>query len=374
MVTGASSDADCRRIHNVGEKIISESTTAAVEYIGVCLGASGSMSRVINKRFTPVTHPLMAKAAPGQLTAQELMDIRLEKHLISSKQFFLFGTPISKSMSPAMHNAAYKALLLPHQYSLAESADVSTYKTVLESENFGGASVTIPHKESIIPYLAEIEGAAKEIGAVNTIVPVHYTENGKSYMKLVGYNTDWLGIFRPILTKLHRRSASWTGLTDIGIVVGAGGTARAACYATKRLGLKLVVVNRSPEKGLEIAEKFGGIFLKDLSLDELRKAGLDKFAIHTIISTVPYAANYSAPEELLRTHRPVVLDVVYSPVRTALIQQALDLNCLCVQGATMLFEQAMEQFQLWNERRAPRDVMEKAVYSGIEIVDRDILV
>jgi Skp family chaperone for outer membrane proteins len=121
----------------------------------------------------------MATAAPGQLTAQQLMDIRLNDKLISPKQFYLFGTPISKSLSPAMHNAAYTALLLPHQYNLAESADVASYENIIKGKNFGGASVTIPHKETIIPFLDEIVGAAKDIGAVNTIVPVQLSENGK---------------------------------------------------------------------------------------------------------------------------------------------------------------------------------------------------
>jgi len=316
----------------------------------------------------------MATAAPGQLTAQQLMDIRLNDKLISPKQFYLFGTPISKSLSPAMHNAAYTALLLPHQYNLAESADVASYENIIKGKNFGGASVTIPHKETIIPFLDEIVGAAKDIGAVNTIVPVQLSENGKSERKLVGYNTDWLGILRPISRKLSRRGIPWRESSGLGIVIGAGGTARAACYAVQQLGLKLVVVNRSPDKGLEIAQKFGGVFVKDLSTENLRSAGLDEYSIHAIISTVPAAANYTAPNDLLRAFKPVILDVVYSPVRTGLIQQALDLNCPCVQGATMLFEQAMEQFELWNKRRAPRDVMGKAVYNGIEIVDSDSMI
>lgn len=148
VVTGAENDDDCRRVHEAG-------TALAKPYIGVCLGAKGSMSRVLNTRFTPVTHPLMASAAPGQLSAKQLMDLRQEMNLIAPKQFYLFGHPIQQSMSPAMHNAAYARLLLPHHYSLNEQTEVAAYTSLLNGdESFGGASVTIPHKVSHLSFLS----------------------------------------------------------------------------------------------------------------------------------------------------------------------------------------------------------------------------
>ena len=125
-----------------------------------------------------------------------------------------------------------------------------------------GCLVTIPHKESIIPYLDEVRGAASVIGAVNTIVPEVVQKGWAGLLarretKLIGYNTDWLGMYRPILKKLRQRGIVWDdnrenddGVMNVGIVIGAGGTARAACYAVKELGLDVVVINRSAEKGL----------------------------------------------------------------------------------------------------------------------------
>ena len=92
-------------------------------------------------------------------------------------------------------------------------------------------------------------------------------------------------------------------------------------------------------------------------------------SVHVLISTVPASAVYEAPLEILRAHKPVVLDVVYTPARTALIEQAIYNDCLFVQGGTMLLEQALEQFQLWNKRRAPRDAMEVAIWDGVEKLD-----
>lgn len=300
VVTGAVSDADCLLVHACGER-------ASKPYIGLCLGAKGSLSRVLNRRFTPVTHPLMATAAPGQLSVAELMEKRLSMGLIASKKFYLFGTPIKQSMSPAMHNSAYKAMLLPYTYSLLESDDVQVYGTVLQDKDFGGASVTIPHKETIGAFLDELSAEAQAIGAVNTVA--------RTEGKLVGYNTDWLGIRNPIDRLL--------GVTSKrrGLVVGAGGTARAACFALKSLGLDVLIYNRSPEKGRELARVFNGTLVEDLSL----VAGEH---VAVVVSTVPSSAAFTLPTNIL-AHKPVVLDVVYKPVRTPLLEQVLPTSINC---------------------------------------------
>lgn len=229
VVTGASGDADCHRVHEICSKNIYNKP-----YIGLALGLAGAKSRIMNKYLTPVTHKLMAAAAPGQLSVEELMIAREQSGLISPRQFYLFGTPIKQSMSPAMHNSAYQTLLLPHQYSLLESEDVRTYKEILDNSDFGGASVTIPHKESIMPMLDEVVGAAQAIGAVNTIlIQSKKIDENITIRRKIGYNTDWIGMLRPI-KKLLLRSAKGKG---VGIVIGAGGTAKAAAYTIKQLGI-----------------------------------------------------------------------------------------------------------------------------------------
>jgi pentafunctional AROM polypeptide len=220
VVTGAENDEDCQRVHDVARAL-------SKPYIGICLGAKGSLSRVLNKCFTPVCHPAMAAAAPGQLSAQELMKERVDRKLVSPLNFYLFGTPIKQSLSPGMHNAAFNQLLLPHHYHLQEEEDVDAYRELINLESFGGSSVTIPHKESIMPYLHEVRGAATSIGAVNTIV-IEYenttNESGENTMmrRKVGYNTDWLGIREPIIQRLQTRGNVWKKTGSIGLVNGAG--------------------------------------------------------------------------------------------------------------------------------------------------------
>lgn len=263
VVTGAATDDDCEAVHRIGKR-------QSKPYIGVCLGEAGAYARVLNRRFTPVTHELLKAAAPGQLTARQLLQERLRRGLITPKQFYLFGNPIQHSLSPAIHNGAFETLLMPHVYSLNEQSDVAAYRDVLTRHNFSGASVTIPHKESIIPLLNEVRGAARAIGAVNTIVvetcsPPDGPEKGVAApvaaqfstttpsvasaassatavsKRLIGYNTDWIGMRRPLSQLLLRservgssiaegkpRCANLTGTgttataARVGLVIGAG--------------------------------------------------------------------------------------------------------------------------------------------------------
>jgi shikimate-5-dehydrogenase/3-dehydroquinate dehydratase type I len=364
VVTGAASEEDCRAVHSVGAAYARDVNRP---YIGLCLGEAGQQSRVLNRVFTPVTHEMMATAAPGQLSAAQLMHRREKQGLCEGRKFYLFGTPIQQSLSPAMHNGGFDALLLPHEYGPKESDDVSTYQAVLSSTDFGGGSVTIPHKETIIPFLDEVRGAAEDIGAINTIVVEGH--EGQGGRRLVAYNTDWLGMKRPILRQLQRKgAASWKARGSYGLVAGAGGTARAACYAMRDLGLEVLVYNRSPEKGKELAHKFGGRYVSEAELaDPAFMEGWGRLQV--VISTIPGQAAFTLPAGVLEGNQPVVLDAVYKPARTALLQQALGAGCYVVQGASMLLEQGLEQFELWNRRRAPREEMKEAVFEGVELVE-----
>jgi pentafunctional AROM polypeptide len=119
------------------------------------------------------------------------MSERMRMGLVIPKQYYLFGTPIQQSLSPTMHNSAFRILAMPHNYSLNEQVDVKSYLPLIQSDSlstFAGASVTIPHKESIMQYLDEIRHPADIIGAINTISveSIDLTEHFRSKQKLVG--------------------------------------------------------------------------------------------------------------------------------------------------------------------------------------------
>jgi pentafunctional AROM polypeptide len=292
--------------------------------ISLILGDVGQFSRVINLPFTPVTHEsLPFKAAPGQMSASEIMAARVITKIIYTERYAILGHNIAYSVSPQMQGAAFAAARLPHQYG---RADVETVEEFVESDffkdaAFGGCSVTIPHKQSIIPYVDVMSDAATTIGSVNTLIVKDKIEEGAERVGRVIYgdNTDWKGIFNPLERKIGVREEDEDS-NDYALILGGGGTARAAAYAATKLGLKRIYYNRTPAKAQDLSDTFGGTVVSNLdegsdsdtegkSLgDILPEAAL----IKVVISTLPAAAEFVLPEWLLEK-KPVVFDVNYKP-------------------------------------------------------------
>ncbi len=363
VVLTAMSVRDGYRVHE-----LAAATGLPCPVVALCLGEVGKISRVLNSRYTPVTSKLLPfVAAPGQLTAEEIMLLRKDLGMVPAGSFCLLGHPISKSPSPAMHNAAFQHTLLPHTYGLLETEDVEDFRAKCRSADFGGASVTIPHKQAVMPLLDRVEPSAQGIGAVNTVVVEKDPATGK--VQLVGHNTDWKGIVKAVSRKLHesgRGVATADGKPRVALVVGGGGTALAAGYGMTHLGLKLLVFNRTPSKAQEVADRFGGQLLTALTPEAILAAtGGQQSEVDVVVSTIPSTAEFLLPEALLG-NKPVVMDVAYRPAETALLTQARAAGCPFIQGAEMLIGQGVEQFQLWTKRKAPEHVMRQAVYATVE--------
>jgi 3-dehydroquinate dehydratase type I len=141
--------------------------------ISLILGDVGQFSRVINLPFTPVTHEALPfSAAPGQMTPSEIMTTRLLTGIFQPKKYAILGHNIAYSVSPQMHGAAFSATKLAHEYVRVDVATVAEFveSGFFKSDDFGGTSVTIPHKQSIMPYMDVLSQAAREIGSVNTVI------------------------------------------------------------------------------------------------------------------------------------------------------------------------------------------------------------
>ncbi|KMU82682.1 pentafunctional AROM polypeptide [Coccidioides immitis H538.4] len=144
-----------------------------IPVIAINMGEKGRLSRILNGFMTPVSHPkLPFKAAPGQLSAQDIRKGLSLMGEIEPRKFAIFGKPVSASRSPTMHNALFAQVGLPHAYSRLETDNVEDVREFIHAPDFGGASVTIPLKLDIMPLLDEISPEAQVIGAVNTIVPI----------------------------------------------------------------------------------------------------------------------------------------------------------------------------------------------------------
>lgn len=355
--------------------LLSASITAqagkpVIPNISLILGDVGQFSRVINLPFTPVTHEsLPFKAAPGQMSASEIMAARILTRIVATKRYAILGHNIAYSVSPEMQGAAFAAARLPHQYG---RADVETVEEFIESDffkdaAFGGCSVTIPHKQSIIPYVDIMSDAASTIGSVNTLIVEDKLDGDAESVERVIYgdNTDWKGIFNPLERKIGVRDGDSDAYA---LILGGGGTARAAAFAASKLGLKRIYYNRTPSKARDLSESFGGIVVT--SLDEgsnfdddgksLGESLPQSASIKVVISTLPAAAEFILPQWLVEK-KPIVFDVNYKPYYTKLLLQCEEADIQVVRGSEMLWEQGVGQFEAWTKRTAPYAVMKGVV-------------
>jgi pentafunctional AROM polypeptide len=346
------------------------SKPGAKPIIAINMGLEGQMSRILNPTFSPVSHPLLpTKAAPGQLSFAE---IQKALHLIGqlpSQRFVLFGTPIAYSMSPTLHNTGFQALGLPHFYELQETTEVGQeIKATITAPDFGGASVTIPFKLDVIPLLDKLSPAAKAIGAVNTIVPVRTDGTNRI---LYGDNTDWQGIRQCIQSRrVH------AGAIHAALVIGAGGTARAAIYALQSLGAgKIYIYNRTRKSAQVLADAFPSARIELLDSIDAWPSGI--VPPNVIVSTVPSDATATAATPssspgalslspnlfLYRDGPAVVIDMAYKPAVTSLLAlaQSAGENWAAVRGLDVLLEQGYVQFELWTGRACPKGVVAERV-------------
>ncbi|WVQ70151.1 pentafunctional AROM polypeptide [Kwoniella botswanensis] len=332
--------------------------------LAINMGSAGQLSRALNPILTPVTHELLpSRAAPGQLTVKQVLQIRNSIGLLPAKKFYLFGSPIAHSVSPTLHNTGFQSLGYPHQYGLHESDKVDQgVLDIIKSPEFGGASVTIPLKLDIIPHLDSVSEDVKIIGAVNTIVP-------QADGKLHGENTDWKAIYQATVSDLPANTK--VGQSE-GLVIGAGGTCRAAIYALYKVGIKTIYLfNRTLENALKVKDSFPSnynIVVVD-SFDKVVNPSV-------IISTVPGTSlvlpssndeGIKLPESLLGNgNGGVVIDLAYKPYRTALLELAEIAGkgrWKTVPGVEILVLQGLVQFQLWTGKRAPERKIRESVMS-----------
>ncbi len=269
----------------------------------------------------------------------------------------LIGDPVTHSVSPVMHNAAFDFLGLDYIYlPFAVTKDrLARAVDGVRGLNIRGLNVTIPHKVAVIPFLDRLEPLAERIGAVNTIV----NDDGV----LTGHNTDAAGF----LKALQGRGIEPKG--KVVVLLGAGGAARAIAFALAEKGARLTILNRKQELdwAVELAgsvSSFSGRKVKALELNEPNlKAALvpaDVVVNATSVGMSPNNGQSPVARELLRPGL-VVFDIVYSPVKTRLLSEAEQAGAVTVNGLDMLVWQGALAFELWTGAKAPVEVMRKEV-------------
>lgn len=272
----------------------------------------------------------------------------------------IIGDPIEHTMSPVMHNAAFRRLGIDSVYLpfRVRKEDVEWAVYAVRALNIRGLNVTIPHKAAVIPHLDGLDPSAERMGAVNTIV----NNNGV----LTGYNTDAEGFVRA----LRENGVEPAGANIV--ILGAGGASRGISFLLADAGADLTILNRSPERAEELAGKIfsaSGRRVRALPLDEenlalvLEKA--DVLVNTTRLGMVPDADLSPVPSGLLRSGL-VVFDIVYNPVKTRLLADAGAAGARAIGGLEMLVWQGALAFTLWTGREAPVDLMRGAAVEALE--------
>src|SRR6266566_7856038 len=310
--------------------------------IAIAMGTSGIMTRILGpSRGAFLTYGALeteSATAPGQPTAKELRELyRIDQINRETQIMGLVGLPVTHSVSPHMLNAAFAESKVNAVYIPFEVRDAGTFmgrmvhpRTREIDWNLRGLSVTAPHKTAVVDYLDWIEPAAKEIGAVNTIV----AESDA----LIGYNTDAIAVLKPVIEKLGT-------LRDVNCaVIGAGGAASATLWSLKKEGAKATLFARNEEKGTALAEKFGAscIRLEGACFEECEVViNATPLGTHG-----PFEGQTPVSAVQLRGAR-LAYDLVYNPRETRFLCEAGEAGCETVGGLTMLVLQAAEQFRLW---------------------------
>jgi shikimate dehydrogenase len=258
----------------------------------------------------------------------------------------IIGNPVRHSLSPAMHNAAFAALGLNKAYVPFPVQDVAPALAGLLALGVRGASVTIPHKQAVIPCLASLDPVAERIGAVNTLV--------MDAQGIHGLNTDWLGANRALAGKM-----ALAGSTVL--LLGAGGSARAIGFGLLAAGATPILASRSEEKGRALARLLDCPWLP---LERAGEQGADALVNATSAGMAPLAEETPLPGHRLSNFR-VVMDIVYSPLATRLLREAAEAGCETIDGLAMLLHQGAAQFETWTGLPAPLAVMGESLLAGI---------
>lgn len=281
-------------------------------------------------------------------------------HVTSETQVYgLIGYPVKHSISPQIHNSAFKALKINAVYLTFEVKKEFLKKALDGVKALGvkGVNVTIPYKIDVIKHLDELNQEAKLIGAVNTVL----NADGK----LIGFNTDSIGV----LKAFEAYEVDLTGKKVV--LLGAGGAAKAIGYAIADKANSLIILNRTKRKALKLAKELkrklkANVLGGELTLKALREnlINADIIVNATSIGMTPNLNQTPIPKELLKSHM-VVLDVVYNPLETKLLQEAKEAGAKCINGVEMLVQQAAEAFKIWFKVNPPIDEMRKAALKSL---------
>lgn len=325
---------------------------AKIPTIGICMGEIGTPTRILGGKygapFTYATFQHELKLAPGQLSYKAMRELyRYDQINAETDIYGVIADPVAQNLGPVVHNTAFREqglnkVFIPFR---VPQDDLISFMELVQDLDIKGLSVTVPHKEEILRYLVQADGAVRGIGGANTIL--------MDQRSIVGFNTDYRA-FNDVLNQVfshHDEGQSLWGKTAL--VLGGGGVSKAILYALRRREADVLIAARTFDRAVELAERFK---CRPIQWYDRLKFDPDIVVNATSIGMHPNVDETPFDRAHLR-RGSIVIDTVYNPEQTLLIKHAREQNCRVVTGVDMFVRQAALQFEHFTGQSAPEDAM-----------------
>ena len=331
--------------------------------VAIAMGDMGLCTRILAAKYgAPFTYAAFNKErgiAPGLPSFTEMQQVyHYDKIDANTQVFGVLGDPVAHSLSPLIHNQAFRAAGLNMVYLPFRVAkpDVPTFLKEFAAVPVQGYSVTIPHKEAVVALAKYQDDAVTGTQAANTLV--------RGPDGFHAYNTDYEGVLESLRANLPPAPGGSPLHDKTVLVLGAGGVARAVTYALHREGALATIANRTPERGHALAEEIGCRHVdwaaRHNVISDILINGTS-VGMHPNVDESPIHPSYLKPGL-------TVFDTVYTPETTLLVKEARERGCHVITGVDLFVRQAALQFQWFTGREAPLELMRKVVKRALSPV------
>jgi len=328
-----------------------------VPMVGICMGDIGVPTRLLCGKFgavfTYATFHHERALAPGQLSFEQMTDVYGYDRINADTEVYgVVADPVGHSLSPQIHNAAFRELGLNKVYVpfRVPREDLPAFMDEAPQWGICGLSVTIPHKEEVVKKLSEADGAVRGIGACNTVV----FEGDKR----LGFNTDYRAAMSSLEESLEIPPGQENSLSGrTALVLGSGGVGMAIGYGLVRRGAQVVATDGLAKQSAALAKRLN---CRAVDWNARHSVAADLLfnctpvGMHPEVDAAPFDKHYLKPSML-------VFDAVYNPENTLLIKEARSRNCKVVTGVDMFVRQACLQFKHFTGRDGPAELMREVI-------------
>ncbi len=315
--------------------------------VGFCMGEQGIISRLLcvraGSQFTFASASPGEETGAGQIAARTLRETyRIDQVDAATRVYGVVGDPVAHSLSPIMLNTAFRRENVNALYLALHAKTLDDMMACVRDIPISGFSVTMPYKEEILKHLSKTDPLTTKIGACNTVVR---GQDGK----LFGFNTDVAGVVRPLEIRIRLQGAKI-------LVLGAGGSARAAVFGLKERGAEVYILNRTPGPAQTLA--------KQARAKAINRTMLKKMQFDVIINATPVGMEGNRdplPISEDDFNARYFFEMVYTPAETKMVKIARARGLHVILGSEMFVQQGARQFETWTGKPAPVIEMQRVV-------------